>query len=247
MTPSEVRRGTPPLSGVSIPSTALTIQIADDADALANLAADVIAERLSSAGPDIGLAGGGTPRSTYRRLAQRRAPWNAVEAWTTDERHVPIDHPDSNAGMAQRSLFDDVAGRLHAVPWSTSADAAAVAYERELAGFLPVSVNGPIPTTVVLGVGDDGHTASLFPGSEALTVVDRDFVATEVPHHGTRLTATFSLLRRARFTIFIVSGGHKAEVVATILSGDSDLPAARVAREAPEVLWLVDRDAARLL
>jgi 6-phosphogluconolactonase len=232
---------------VSIASASLTIHIAEDSDALADLAADVIAERLSSAGPDIGLAGGGTPRSTYRRLCHRQAPWAAVAAWTTDERHVPIDHPDSNAGMVQRALFDHVAGTLHAVSWRDSVDEAAAAYERELVGFLPAAVHGPTPTTVVLGVGDDGHTASLFPGSAALDVIDRDFVAAEVPRHGTRLTATFPLLGRARLTVFLVSGGHKAEIVATILSGDSDLPAARVARAAPEVLWLIDRDAARLL
>ena len=232
---------------LSIASASLTIHIADDPDALADLAADVIAERLSSAGPDIGLAGGGTPRSTYRRLSHRQVPWAAVTAWTTDERRVPFDHPESNAGMSQRALFDHVAGTLHAVPWRDSAEEAAAAYERQLAGFLPAGDRGPTPTTVVLGVGDDGHTASLFPDSAALDVTDRDFVAAEVPRHGTRLTATFRLLGRARLTIFLVSGGHKAAIVATILSGDSDLPAARVARAAPEVLWLIDRDAARLL
>ncbi|MBI5158231.1 MAG: 6-phosphogluconolactonase [Acidimicrobiia bacterium] len=225
----------------------MTIHIADDSDLLAELAADVIAERLSSAGPDIGLAGGGTPRSTYRRLSHRDVKWATVTAWMTDERHVRPDHPDSNAGMAQRVLFDHVAGTLHAVSWRESADEAAHDYARRLAGFLPAGVHGPTPTTVVLGVGGDGHTASLFPGSAALAVTDRDFVATQVPRHGTRLTATLPLLSRARLTVFLVSGGHKAEIVATMLSGDSDLPAARVARAAPEVVWLLDRDAARLL
>lgn len=225
----------------------LNIHVADDSDALADLAAELLAERLSSAGPDIGLAGGGTPRSTYRRLSRCAAPWDRVVAWTTDERHVPIDHPDSNAGMARRELFDHVAGTLHPVPWLASPDEAAARYEHRLTEFLPVGTGGPAPTTVVLGLGDDGHTASLFPNSTALEMTDRDFVATMVPRHGIRLTATFRLLSRARLTVFIVGGAHKAEIVATILAGDSELPAARVTRAAPDVVWLIDRDAARLL
>ena len=225
---------------------ALSIQIAADADALAEAAADAIAHRLSSGG-DLGLAGGGTPRSTYRRLARRTLPWANVHAWTTDERHVPIDHADSNAGMARRALFDHVPGMLHAVPWRASADEAAAEYERELHSVMPRGPAGLVPTTIVLGLGDDGHTASLFPGSAALDVVDRDFVSIEVPGHGIRFTATLGLLARARHALFLVSGAHKAAVLATILGGESDLPAARVAGATADVLWLVDRDAARLL
>lgn len=225
----------------------MSLYIAEDADALAEEAADLIAQRLTQAGPDIGLAGGGTPRATYRRLATRTLPWGDVHAWTTDERHVPTTHNDSNAGMAQRALFDHVPGHLHAVPWHESADTAAAEYERMLSGLLPGGPDGTAPTTVVLGLGDDGHTASLFPASTALEVTDRDFVATTVPHHGTRLTATFALLGRARCTVFLVSGAHKAAILARIIDGDTGLPASRVAREACEVVWLVDRDAARLL
>jgi 6-phosphogluconolactonase len=100
---------------------------------------------------------------------------------------------------------------------------------------------------VILGVGEDGHTASLFPGSEALGVEGRDFVATHVPGKGWRLTATLSLLTRSRRILFLVSGEVKAPVVAEILGGDSDLPAAVVAREARDVAWLIDRDAASML
>lgn len=242
---SSVDAGIDPRPGPTI--APLTIQITDDADALAEAAADAIAHHLSSSGRDIGLAGGGTPQSTYRRLARRLVPWPEVHAWTTDERYVPPDHQDSNAGMARRALFDQVPATLHAVPWRPSPADAAAEYAQELLTVLPSGPGGPTPTTIVLGVGDDGHTASLFPGSPALEAVDRDYVAADVPGHGMRLTATLGMLARARHTLFLVSGAHKAEILAAILGGGSDLPAARVAREAADVLWLVDRDAARLL
>jgi 6-phosphogluconolactonase len=102
------------------------------------------------------------------------------------------------------------------------------------------------PHLVVLGLGEDGHTASLFPECP-LPDPSRDFVALEVPGRGWRLTATYGLLSRARHTVFLVTGVRKAGALARVLAGDSDLPAARVAREAPDARWLVDRAAAGLL
>jgi 6-phosphogluconolactonase len=166
----------------------------------------------------------------------------------TDERFVPPDDPDSNAGMASAALFDHVPGHLRRVPWVEDPLAAAVAYERELHEILEPSAGGSRPGLVLLGVGEDGHTASLFPGSEALEVEDRDFVAQWVPQQESwRLTATLPLLMRARRTMFLVSGARKAAIVADILEGDSELPAAIVSNGSRDAVWLLDRDAARRL
>ena len=136
----------------------MVIRILPNADALAAAAADEIAQRLSpaSGGRDVGLAGGSTPQAAYRRLAERPLPWSEVHAWMTDERHVPIDHPESNAGMARRALFDHVPATLHTVPWHEAAMEAAAAFERHLASILPLGPAGIEPWLVVLGVGEDG-------------------------------------------------------------------------------------------
>jgi 6-phosphogluconolactonase len=100
---------------------------------------------------------------------------------------------------------------------------------------------------VILGMGSDGHTASLFPGSDALHATDRDFVATLVPDKGWRLTATLGLLTRSRRILFLAAGEEKASAVAEVLSGGSDLPAAKVTARARDVVWLIDRAAASQL
>jgi 6-phosphogluconolactonase len=149
--------------------------------------------------------------------------------------------------MMRRALFDHVQATLHEIPWDEAPDAAAT-YENTLRQILPTGSDGrPQPGLVLLGVGDDGHTASLFPGSPVLDEVERDFVATEVPGRGWRFTATLPMLARARRTLFLVSGRQKAEIVAEILEGSSNLPAARVTRASRDAIWLLDADAASQL
>jgi 6-phosphogluconolactonase len=227
------------------------IRIFDDPGRLADAAAQEIEAWIRLSAPDvtIGLAGGNTPRATYERLRGISLPWNEVSAWMTDERFVPIDHPDSNAGMASRALFDHVPATLHPVPFFEDDPAAsAAAYEKELTGLLDRSPAGPKPGLILLGVGEDGHTASLFPGTGAMDVEDRAFVAHWVPQQESwRLTATLPLLCRARRTMFLVTGERKAEIVAEILGGEADHPAALVSRESKDAVWLIDRDAASLL
>ena len=171
--------------------------------------------------------------------------WVNVDAWMTDERHVPIDHADSNAGMARRVLFDHVPAHLHPVPFDNDPKRSAHLYEEQLAAVLPTGDRGSQPSLVVLGLGTDGHTASLFPDCPQ-PEPGHDYSAISVPGKGWRLTATYDLLARAQHTMFLVCGAHKAEVLAAVLEG-APLPATRVAGEAPDVLWLVDRAAAALL
>jgi 6-phosphogluconolactonase len=225
------------------------IRIFSTLEALAEAAANEVEGwlDLDGNGHILGLAGGTTPRRAYELLAERDLPWQEVTAWMTDERHVPTDHPDSNAGMARRALFDRIPARLLEVPWREDASKAADEYETMLGSVLRSDDGRLEPGMVILGMGADGHTASLFPGSAALDVIDRDFVATLVPDKGWRLTATLGLLARARRILFLAAGEEKAPAVANILGGESDLPAALVAARARDVVWLIDTEAASLL
>jgi 6-phosphogluconolactonase len=218
-----------------------------DAGHLAEAAAEEIAAwlRVAGDGPSVGLAGGTTPRATYRLLRGLPLPWETVDLWLTDERFVPPGHPDRNGAMARRALIDHVPARFHPVPYLAEDPAgSATAYEEQLAGFLPVASAGLQAGLVLLGVGEDGHTASLFPGGRAMEARHRGFVADEVPGRGWRLTATLPLLASARRTVFIVSGRHKAPIVAGILEGHPGLPAGLVSERARDPVWLLDRDAA---
>ncbi len=228
----------------------MRIRIFDDAARLADAAAQEIEAwvRLTAPHVTIGLAGGATPRATYKRLRHMSLPWSEVTAWMTDERPVPIDDPASNTGMAKRVLLDHVPAALLEVPWNEDPMAAADRYEKDLHTALEASQNGLKPGLVLLGIGEDGHTASLFPGTDAVTVTDRDFVANWVPQlESWRLTATLPLLTRARRTMFLVSGKHKAHIVAEVLEEDGDHPAVTVSRQSRDAVWLLDRDAASLL
>jgi 6-phosphogluconolactonase len=224
----------------------MRIRVFSDATALAEAAAVDIARWLTiDDSRSLGLAGGSTPRPTYELLRDMTVPWERVTAWMTDERHVPIDDPASNAGMARRALFDHVPATLHAVPYTENPNDGAQAYEDTLRAFMGESLGRIQPGLVVLGVGADGHTASLFPGTPALEEQERDYVANWVEGQNTwRLTATLPLLARARRTVFIVSGESKAGIVAEILEGESDHPAAIVNRVARDSVWLLDHAAA---
>lgn len=225
------------------------VRIYSSTEALAEAAANEVEGwlDLDDNGHILGLAGGTTPRRAYEILAERNLPWQEVTAWMTDERHVPTDHPDSNAGMARQALFDRIPARLLEVPWRDDASEAADEYETMLGSLLRRNGGRLEPGIVLLGVGPDGHTASLFPGSDALDVTDRDFIATLVPDKGWRLTATIGLLARARRVLFLAAGEEKASAVAEVLGGESSLPAARITARARDVVWLIDRAAASKL
>jgi 6-phosphogluconolactonase len=179
----------------------------------------------------VALTGGSTPPPVHERLAQVTYPWEAVQVFFGDERCVPPDHPDSNYGMAKRTLLDRVKTNVHPM-YECDADA----YERELRDVFGEGT--PRFDLIFLGVGSDGHTASLFPGKPALDVTDR--LVTYVPEPGMppphpRLTLTFPVLNAAKLVLFLVSGGEKRERVRQILDG-GDIPAARVRAERTIVL-----------
>jgi 6-phosphogluconolactonase len=219
----------------------MRIEIADSVEELAVVAADILAELLSGGPKTFGLAGGSTPRAAYRELRTRSVAWDQVTCWLPDERWVPPEDPGANALMARRELLDHVPARFLA-PDTTLEDPniAAEAYDLLLAAELD-----PVPDVVLLGMGDDGHTASLFPGTEALDVEDAGYVANWVPAFDTwRLTSTIPLLSSARQIVFLISGEAKADVLRRILVDEAPLPATHVAAGAPAVTWLLDRKSA---
>jgi len=196
---------------------------------LAELAAGWIAGRASAFAPfRIALAGGGTPERVYERLAKLDLDWAAWHVWWSDERQVPPDHEDSNERMARRALLDRVP-----VP------------EEQVHPLRSTDVELPDRfDLVLLGVGPDGHCASLFPGDPALSATEPVARVPEpgLPPHHPRLTFTYPVLNGARATAFLVGGEEKREIVERVLAGDESLPAARV--RAPVTVWLTDEAAA---
>ncbi len=229
----------------------MRVRVLDGPDDIADIAAATISHLLKESGSHatLGLAGGSTPRTTYTRLLQEDVDWDAVHAWVADERWVAPDHADNNLRMARDTLLDRVPAHVYPVPWVPDGDPdeAAAAYEQTLLTVLPKAGGRPHPDVVLLGIGEDGHTASLFPGTGALDVQDRWFVANWVPaKESWRLTATLPLLHAARDIVFLASGSAKAAPLARILIGDHDpaLPARRVMEGAARITWLIDRAAA---
>jgi len=218
------------------------------ARAFVDRAAESIAERGRFA---VALAGGSTPKVTHEVLARDHAEdvdWSNVHVFFGDERTVPPDHEDSNYRMAREALLDRVpVGSVHRMRGELQPDAAAAAYETDLRQFFGGEA---VLDLVMLGIGDDGHTASLFPETPALEVTDRLVVANPVSKLGTtRLTLTAPVLSAARAVNFLVAGEGKAEALREILEGDADprrYPA-KLVRPPGGPTWLVDRAAARSL
>jgi 6-phosphogluconolactonase len=198
--------------------------------------AGAAAERFIALRPRfVALAGGSTPRRLYELLAVCDLPWSETEVFFGDERCVPPDHPDSNYRMAHEALLSRVQARVHPMPGETC-DAAA--YEEELTRVF--GTGPPEFDLVLLGLGVDGHTASLFPGDPALNVTDRRVVRVQRPDHP-RLTLTLPVLSAAKVAMFLVSGESKREPLRRLLAG-VDIPAARV--RAHHVIIIADEAAA---
>ena len=208
--------------------------------------ANRMAELISAADDffSLGLAGGSTPEVTYEMLRGRATGWTKVVAWLGDERWVPHEGERSNGRMASDALLDHVDAVFHRPPHSsgmTPEDSAAY-YEATLRG----AHAGRRPDLVILGLGEDGHTASLFPRSEALSERERWYVSNNIPDTGEpRLTATYPLLWLAKRLIVLAAGEGKAEALAATMAGDT--PASLLSQGDGEIEWHIDRPASSQL
>jgi 6-phosphogluconolactonase len=195
------------------------------------------ADRIFALGPrSVALAGGTTPRRLYEGLAERRVPWEQTDVFFGDERCVPPNHPASNFGMAYRALLSKVPARVYRMPSETCDPSS---YERDLAQVLGPGI--PRFDLVLLGLGEDGHTVSLFPGDPALEERERLVVRVVRPDYP-RLTLTLPVLSAARVVIFLVSGRLKRAALRCLMDGDDTIPAARV--NAETVVVIADEAAA---
>jgi 6-phosphogluconolactonase len=202
-----------------------------------DLAHAAMAVFLEAAPVSVALSGGSTPRAFYELLGReaRGYPWPSLRIVFADERCVPPDHPESNYLMASTSLLSKVKARVHRMP-GESCDPEA--YERTLARVFGPGI--PSIELVPLGLGEDGHTASLFPGDPAVEETERLVVRVERPDHP-RLTLTLPVLSAARLALFLVAGEAKRDALRRLMAGDQEVPAARVRAE--RVLILADRGA----
>ncbi len=219
------------------------------ARAFVEKAAKAIAERGRFA---VALAGGSTPKATYEALARDHASdvdWPNVHVFFGDERTVPPDHEDSNYRMAREALLDHVPiGSVHRMQGELPPGEAAASYEEDLRAFF--EEEPPVLDLVMLGIGGDGHTASLFPETSALEVTDHLAVANPVLKlDTTRITLTAPVLNAAREVLFLVAGEDKAEALKEILEGNADpreYPA-KLVQPSGGPTWMLDRVAASLL
>jgi 6-phosphogluconolactonase len=225
---------------------------------------DVMLEEWTGAGQSavrqggrfvVALSGGRTPISFYERLAEtsRNLPWEKTYVFLVDERCVPLDHPASNFRMIQAKLLRHVPiplENIHPVPVEQGPREAAEAYEKEMRGFFGLQDREyPRFDLVLLGLGEDGHTASLFPGDAGLTERRRLAVAVAkpAPDHD-RVSLTLPAINAAHVVVFLVEGANKAAALKAVLEGPPDgRPAALVRPRAGRSVFLADREAGALL
>jgi 6-phosphogluconolactonase len=242
------------------------LRIVENAEALSRAAADVIVAQTAKIlqvqdSFTIALSGGSTPRRLYRLLAgdvsyRHQLNWERIHLFWGDERHVPMSHPDNNYWMAHEAMLSKLpvpATNVHRV-LTENPDASVVAeeYEEELLTFFHLE-EGELPRfdCVLLGMGPDGHTASLFPGTTAVHEQERLVVANWVEKFQThRITMTAPVLNNAKCIIFLISGEEKADTLRQVLQGEKrpdQLPSQLIEPTQGELLWLVDKRAAQSL
>ncbi|HEY7190987.1 MAG TPA: 6-phosphogluconolactonase [Vicinamibacterales bacterium] len=242
----------------------MRIQVSGSANDLSQAAAEeftrVTGEAVTLRGRcAVALAGGSTPRGLYQALAhsaslRARVPWAHIDVFWGDERCVPPDHPDSNYRMAHETLLSSVPiapDHIHRIAGELD-DASVAARMYEAAILATLSPGEPMPRfdLILLGLGTDGHTASLFPGTPALAERERLCVDNWVPATGVRrITLTLPLINAARTVMFVVSGPDKAAIVQAVQQrrGSERAFPAQFVQPDGELLWMLDRDAARLL
>lgn len=193
----------------------------------------------------VALSGGSTPKALYQLLAESfhdQVPWSKTHFFWSDERHVPPDHPDSNYRMTYEAMLSRVPvpeGNVHRIH-GENADAAEAANEYEQT-LLQLDL-------ILLGLGTDGHTASIFPGSEVLHETKRLVAAPWVEKLNTyRITMTLPLLNTGASVLFLVSGAEKAEIVKEVIEGPKKYPAQFVQPVHGQLLWMLDKAASSYL
>ncbi|HYG71089.1 MAG TPA: 6-phosphogluconolactonase [Actinomycetota bacterium] len=217
------------------------VVLEDEAVACARAAAVIgaacrsaIAERGSS---ELALSGGAGPLPMFARLADEDVDWGRATIWQVDERVAPDGDPDRNMTGARAHLPEAAAARIRPMPVTDDdLDAAASRYADELPGAFDV---------IHLGLGADGHTASLVPGDPVLDVTDRDVAVTGEYGGRRRMTLTYPALGRARFVVWLVTGSGKGEALERLMGRDATIPGSRV--RAGRQLVVADREAARLV
>lgn len=242
------------------------IRIVHDAEALAWAAAEVVSRHVDEALQNkrtfaLVLSGGSTPKRLYTLMGtnpslRARFPWDRIHFFWGDERHVPPDHPESNYRVANEAIFSNVPVppmNIHRVlSENPDANEAARLYTQELSAHFHLE-QGELPRfdCVLLGMGPDGHTASLFPGTLALGEKHRPVVANWIDKFQSfRITLTAPVLNHAKLIVFLVSGAEKAPALRDVLEGvetPGRLPAQLIRPIHGRILWIVDRAAASLL
>ena len=225
----------------------MKLEVLDDADSVARRGAEIIAADARSSIAARGrcalaVSGGRTPWIMLQKLAAEDLNWPAVQIFQVDERVAPDGDPDRNLTHLGASLLRHAALRpeqVHAMPVESSdlEDAAA----RYALALQEIAGSPPVLDLVHLGLGPDGHTASLVPGDPALNISDRDVAVTGVYQGHRRMTLTYPALNRARRVLWIVTGSEKQEMLQRLLDGDASIPAGRVRRD--QGLVLADRAA----
>jgi 6-phosphogluconolactonase len=229
----------------------LRIEVLADEAAVARAAAAFVAAEARAAVAARGrfvfaVSGGKTPWQMLRDLAAEEVPWGDVQVVQVDERVAPLGDPDRNLTHLRDSLLSHAPltpEQIHAMPVEQAdLDAAAASYARTLQGL---AGSPPVLDLAHLGLGPDGHTASLVPGDPVLGVADRDVAATGVYQGRRRLTLTYPLLNRSRRILWLVTGAGKAEMLPRLRDGDPSIPAGRISRD--QAVVLADQAAAARL
>ena len=229
----------------------MKIEVYSNADAVAQKAAALVAAEARAAVTARGafvmaVSGGHTPWRMLRALACEDVPWNAVHVVQVDERVAPAGDPDRNLTHLRESLLEHAPlrpERIHAMPVeSSNLQAACEEYARTLGA---IADSPPVLDLVHLGLGPDGHTASLVPGDAVLEIKDADVALTGLYQGRRRMTLTYPILNRSRRVLWLVTGSEKAGMLPRLGAGDSQIPAGRV--RADHALVLADRDAAARL
>lgn len=228
------------------------VEVSPDPRRQAEFVADWLVAQMDSAPGNfrLVLSGGTTPQLLYSVLAHppyfNRIPWRRLQLFWGDERFVSHDDPDSNFGMAFATLLRHVPippEQVYPIPVDGTPEDAASRYEATLRAFQARDESGPLFDVVLLGLGADGHTASLLPESPVLDEKERWVAAVDRGRPQARITLTYPAIASSRKVAFIVAGAEKESAVLNAVAGKPALPAARI-RSAGEVIWFLDRAAA---